>query len=237
MARKIFLLIRDNVKVYKSFITPASQRLWGGNKAWGLYMDRYESMTIREACFYLGINESASIEEIKKAYRDKAKLYHPDANLQCDTREYYIKIQTAYKYLIDNKSNQNYVSPGFNSQNVHSSSLTYMQQQRPVKIFSTNTTVKAQYQKQKEKEKELKKVKKWEEEKNSKNSKILKSDLSDVYNINEKNKEQEVLNKIRAIWLAETIKRQIENDKKIKEREQQKKLYQAFMQHQMNDDK
>lgn len=200
-------------------------------------MGRYESMTMKEACFYLGVNERASIEEIKKAYRDRAKLYHPDANLHCDTREYYIKIQTAYKYMIDNRSNQNYVSSGFNSQNGNYSSPTCMQQQRPVKIFSTNATVKAQYQKQKEKEKELKKVKKWEEEKNSKNSKMLKPNLSDAYNIDERNKEQEVLNKIRAIWLAETIKRQIENDKKVKENEQKKKLYQAFMQHQMNDDK
>ena len=51
-----------------------------------------------------------------------------------------------------------------------------------------------------------------------------------------KSKEEEVLEKIRAIWLAETIKRQIELDKEHKEVLQRRKLYQAFMQQNMQED-
>ena len=51
-----------------------------------------------------------------------------------------------------------------------------------------------------------------------------------------KSKEDEILEKIRAIWIAETIRRQIELDKEHKEVLQRRKLYQAFMQQQMDDD-
>jgi hypothetical protein len=49
-------------------------------------------------------------------------------------------------------------------------------------------------------------------------------------------KEEEALEKIRAIWIAETIKRQIESDRQQKEIMQRKKLYEAFMQHEINED-
>ncbi len=51
-----------------------------------------------------------------------------------------------------------------------------------------------------------------------------------------KSKEDEILEKIRAIWLAETIRRQIELDKENKEVLQRRKLYQAFMKQQVRDD-
>jgi hypothetical protein len=51
-----------------------------------------------------------------------------------------------------------------------------------------------------------------------------------------KSKEEEALEKIRAIWIAETIKRQIESDRQQKEIMQRKKLYEAFMQHELNED-
>ena len=59
-------------------------------------------MTRKEACYFLGIREDADEEQIKKAYRYKAKLYHPDANPNTDTKEYYIKVQKAYEYLMSN---------------------------------------------------------------------------------------------------------------------------------------
>ena len=49
-----------------------------------------------------------------------------------------------------------------------------------------------------------------------------------------KSKEEEVLDKIRAIWLAETIKRQIAQDEEQREVRQRRKLYQAFMQQNIN---
>ena len=51
-----------------------------------------------------------------------------------------------------------------------------------------------------------------------------------------RSKEDEILEKIRAIWLAETIRRQIELDKEHKEVLQRRKLYQAFMQQQVQDE-
>ncbi len=59
-------------------------------------------MTRKEACYFLGIRENASDEQIKRAYRYKAKLYHPDANPSGDTKEYYIRLQKAYEYLLNN---------------------------------------------------------------------------------------------------------------------------------------
>ena len=53
-------------------------------------MNQNSKMTRREACYFLGIGENASEEQIKRAYRYKAKLYHPDANPDSDTKEYYI---------------------------------------------------------------------------------------------------------------------------------------------------
>ena len=61
-------------------------------------------MTRKEACYILGIKEDASDEQIKKAYRYKAKLYHPDVNPDSDTREYYIRIQSAYEYLLNQQT-------------------------------------------------------------------------------------------------------------------------------------
>ena len=48
--------------------------------------------------------------------------------------------------------------------------------------------------------------------------------------------EEEALEKIRAIWIAETIHRQIEHDKEQKEEENSRKLYQAFMKQKINEE-
>ncbi len=37
-------------------------------------------MTVHEGCEVLGIRRGASFEEIKAAYRERVKLYHPDLN-------------------------------------------------------------------------------------------------------------------------------------------------------------
>ena len=59
--------------------------------------------------------------------------------------------------------------------------------------------------------------------------------------VNEKNqqpktKEEEILEKIRAIWIAETVRRQIEQDKEKKEAENKRKLYRAFMQQRIHEE-
>jgi DnaJ-class molecular chaperone len=191
-------------------------------------------MTRKEACFYLGVNETASMDEIKKAYRYKVKLYHPDENLGLDTNDYYIKIQESYEFLINNPySNPYNVIPSMYYNPV-------MQQTRPAKVFSSTAQTKANYNRQKEKEKEVEKLHKWDVE-NRENKRYQKN--MEMYgekyaDKNRKNKslEEDTLDKIRAIWLAETIKRQIESDRQQKEMMQRKKLYEAFMQHELNED-
>ena len=68
----------------------------------------------------LGISKSASKDEIKKAYRDLARKYHPDLNPDDKTAEDKFKeIQEAYEVLYDDQKRQQYDafgSSGFNSQ-------------------------------------------------------------------------------------------------------------------------
>lgn len=240
-------------------------------------MDKYGNMTRKEACYFLGIRENASEEQIKRAYRYKAKLYHPDMNPDMDTKEYYIKVQQAYEYLINNPYTANMDSPAgavmpnnadrnsmmnnsrttvagngymnnFSGNGMGNSIYGINRQQygnasnvRPAKVYSSTAAAKASYKKQKDKEKEREKIQKWDEEyKNNKRYKqqtqLYGKEYADRTTGNTKSEEERILEKIRAIWLAETIKRQIALDKEHKEALQRRKLYQAFMQQEMQED-
>ncbi len=48
----------------------------------------------------LGIPETANIEQLKKAYRDKVKLYHPDVSILPDAQELFISLTEAYEVLL-----------------------------------------------------------------------------------------------------------------------------------------
>jgi hypothetical protein len=50
----------------------------------------------------LGLPADSSIEEIKKAYRKKARLYHPDINPSLNAKDLFIRITEAYDFLITN---------------------------------------------------------------------------------------------------------------------------------------
>jgi hypothetical protein len=50
----------------------------------------------------LGLPVNSSIEEIKKAYRKKARLYHPDINPAPDAKDHFIWVTEAYEFLIAN---------------------------------------------------------------------------------------------------------------------------------------
>lgn len=50
----------------------------------------------------LDIPDNSSVEDIKKAYRKMARLYHPDINHAPDAKEKFIKATEAYDFLISN---------------------------------------------------------------------------------------------------------------------------------------
>jgi hypothetical protein len=49
----------------------------------------------------LGVDINASLDQVKKAYRKKARLYHPDLNKKKEAAELFIIINEAYEYLLD----------------------------------------------------------------------------------------------------------------------------------------
>jgi hypothetical protein len=59
-------------------------------------------MTLADYYRILDLTSEASIEDIKKAYRLKARLYHPDVNHAADAKDLFIEITEAYDFLIAN---------------------------------------------------------------------------------------------------------------------------------------
>ncbi len=70
----------------------------------------------------LGVNENASTEEIKKAYRRLARKYHPDINKSPDAEEKFKEINAAYEILSNKEKRKQYDTHGddmFGGQNFH----------------------------------------------------------------------------------------------------------------------
>ncbi len=70
----------------------------------------------------LGVSESASADEIKKAYRKLARKYHPDVNKDKEAVEKFKEINAAYEVLSDKKKKDEYDMYGdqiFGGQNFH----------------------------------------------------------------------------------------------------------------------
>ncbi len=59
-------------------------------------------MTQTDYYSLLGIQPDSSVEEIKKAYRKMARLYHPDMNPAPGAKDIFISITEAYEFLITN---------------------------------------------------------------------------------------------------------------------------------------
>lgn len=170
-------------------------------------MDNNQSLYMwRWACSQLGIGEDATKDEIKKAYREKAKQYHPDVTKREDTQIQYIYAKNAYEYLMSH--DKPIVTQVFN-------------QPRVAKVLGNDANLNRQLQKQKEIEKSKQKAKNWSPKESFQQNRNQEKEKAKTMQT-----EEEVLNQIRAILFAEHIKRQIQNDK-------EKKLYKAFMQHEM----
>ncbi|XP_045806885.1 dnaJ homolog subfamily B member 8-like isoform X1 [Trifolium pratense] len=65
----------------------------------------------------LGLSPSASVNEIKKAYRKLALKYHPDVNKEDKAQEKFMRIKHAYNTLLNSSSRKKYDSGsrGYNS--------------------------------------------------------------------------------------------------------------------------
>lgn len=63
---------------------------------------------IKKYCDILGVPVNASVDDIKKAYRKKAKLLHPDLNKSPDAEEQFVILNEAYEYLIALKTGKVY---------------------------------------------------------------------------------------------------------------------------------
>lgn len=59
-------------------------------------------MTTQEAYRVLNISEGAAFEEIKRAYRIKAREFHPDRNLGADAGDRMAEVNRAYSTLTEN---------------------------------------------------------------------------------------------------------------------------------------
>lgn len=62
------------------------------------------NISIESYFHVLGVSSNASIEEIKRAYRQKAKILHPDKNKSAEAHEQFILLTEAYECLINIKS-------------------------------------------------------------------------------------------------------------------------------------
>lgn len=75
-------------------------------------------MTDKDPYVVLEISRQATSEEIQKAYRNKAKLYHPDRNIgDPKAEEKFREIQTAYDILNDPLKKSNFDRYGFSDRN------------------------------------------------------------------------------------------------------------------------
>lgn len=65
----------------------------------------------------LGLNENASLSEVKKAYRRLAMKYHPDRNNSEEAEEKFKEIKNAYEIITNKNTNNNNRNFSYNNEN------------------------------------------------------------------------------------------------------------------------
>jgi hypothetical protein len=65
-------------------------------------------MNYKKACELLEVNNDVSLENIKKQYKLKALLYHPDKNPSENAKAQFQEISEAYRYLLDHNESSEY---------------------------------------------------------------------------------------------------------------------------------
>lgn len=184
----------------------------------GIKVDQFHVTNISQACYFLNVSPNASDEIIKKSYREQCKLYHPDTNLNCGDIQRFLLIQESYQFLMEYKKRVMFVKE---------------QVPKQARVFSSNSNARKQFEKQKKIAKEREYVKQWEEKKKRERieqEKMIKKPEKEM------SKEEELLQRIKAIWLAENIRRQVQEEKEKIELENKRKLYRAFMKQRLNEE-
>jgi len=83
--------------------------------------------TKRDFYEVLGVNKSASAEELKKAYRQLALKYHPDRNKAADAAEKFKEISEAYEVLANPEKRQTYDQFGHSAGDPFANASSYRQ--------------------------------------------------------------------------------------------------------------
>ncbi|KAI8435371.1 hypothetical protein MSG28_003690 [Choristoneura fumiferana] len=67
----------------------------------------------------LGVSRRATLPEIRKAYRQRAKEWHPDKNLHPNAESRFVEIKQAYELLSDTERRQAYDQYGITNEDEH----------------------------------------------------------------------------------------------------------------------
>lgn len=170
------------------------------------------------ACSYLGLNISPSMEDIKKAYINACKMYHPD-NVGSDSYIAQFNLcQNAYNYLIN--ENNSMMQPTNTSNNNQVNYNYYNNANRASKIigsagsksnYSYNHNAYVKKQKAFKKNSEEKKIRELNEM--IEKSKQLQNNKTKLEHVDYKRAEG-ILDQLRWLRVAQIIHDTIEEDKK-----------------------